>query len=102
MGMDIANVALAYDRHHQIEETTATTDLQAHLKRHVAEVEKCEAKRRVEDKKGARVLADLRTRLEGAEGRADDAEAKPTPWPPPWPSPRPKPAGRARPCGAAS
>ena len=54
----------------------ATTKLQAELKRHAVVEEKRAAKRRREDEESALVLADLQTRLEASEERADEAEAK--------------------------
>ena len=56
--------------------TRATATVEAHLKRHAIEISVREAKRRAEDVKSARDLADLERRLGGALGRADTAEAK--------------------------
>ena len=54
----------------------ATATVEAQVKRHALEVTAREAKRRAEDVKSARDLADLQRRLGGALGRADKAEAK--------------------------
>ena len=59
-----------------VRETRATATVEAHLRRHALEVTAREAKRRAEDVKSARDLADLERRLGGALGRADKAEAK--------------------------
>jgi hypothetical protein len=55
--------------------TRATATVEAHLKRHAIEISVREAKRRAEDVKSARDLADLH-QLNGALGRADKAKAK--------------------------
>ena len=57
-------------------ELRATATVEAQVKRHLLEVTAREAKRRAEDVKSARDLADLQRRLGGALGRADKAEAK--------------------------
>ena len=56
-------------------ETRATAEVEAHMKRNAAEIQKREALRLKEDAASEELMAELRARLEAAVGRADEAEA---------------------------
>ena len=61
-------------------EVRASAALEAYLKRHAAEVEALEARRRAEDEAQERIfkieIARMHARFKGAEGRVNKAEAK--------------------------
>ena len=69
-----------------------TADLEAHLKRHAAEVKDREARRRAEEEEAAREFAELEDTSRVRRG----GSVKPRPKPMPWPSSGPTSAGKLR------